>query len=88
MPLVRRWQIYRYLKRYKIMNDTLPVHGVSSLNQVKELSGLSRSTIYREVEAGTFPAPIKLSERRIAWRNADLIAWVEGLEAANLSQEA
>jgi hypothetical protein len=27
-------------------------------------------------EEGNFPKPIKLSPRRIAWREADLLAWI------------
>jgi Predicted transcriptional regulator len=35
------------------------------------------STLWRWVNAGTFPKPIKLSDRVTAWRAADVRAWVE-----------
>lgn len=38
---------------------------------------LSHSTIWREVEAGRFPPPIKLTERATAWRWGDVLAWLE-----------
>lgn len=38
---------------------------------------LSHSTIWREVAAGRFPAPIKLTERATAWRWGDVKAWLD-----------
>lgn len=35
------------------------------------------NTMRKMVADGKFPAPIKLSPRRIAWRKADVLAWVE-----------
>ncbi len=44
---------------------------------VEDLTGLSRSTIYRHVSAGTFPAPVKLTERLIGWRESAISDWVD-----------
>jgi len=38
--------------------------------------GLSRATIFRNVKAGRFPAPIKISQRAIGWRIDDVEAWI------------
>jgi prophage regulatory protein len=38
---------------------------------------LSHSTSWREVGAGRFPAPVKLTERATAWRWGDVLAWLE-----------
>ena len=38
---------------------------------------LSHSTLWREVKAGRFPAPIKLTERATAWRWGDVLAWLD-----------
>jgi prophage regulatory protein len=38
------------------------------------VSVLSRSTLYRKVQAGTFPAPFKISERCSGWRESDIRA--------------
>lgn len=35
----------------------------------------ARSTMWRKVKDGTFPAPIKLSERVTVWRVQDLLDW-------------
>ena len=42
---------------------------------VQDLTGLSRSTIYRLMEHGAFPRPVRLSPRTVAWRESDLAAW-------------
>ena len=39
--------------------------------------GVSRVTIYQWTKTGAFPAPIKLSERRIAWRESDVRRWID-----------
>lgn len=36
---------------------------------------LSKSTIYRLIKSGHFPAPVKISCRRVAWRKCDLDDW-------------
>jgi len=37
------------------------------IQKVIELTTLSRSTIYRLVETGKFPRPVKLTTRTIGW---------------------
>lgn len=37
----------------------------------------SKSTILRRVAAGTFPKPVKLSERVTAWRAEDIRTWLD-----------
>lgn len=37
----------------------------------------SSATLWRKVRAGTFPAPVKLSERVTAWRADDIRAWMQ-----------
>ncbi|MDE2134461.1 MAG: AlpA family phage regulatory protein, partial [Alphaproteobacteria bacterium] len=38
---------------------------------------LSRTTVWRRVRQGTFPAPVSLGTTRIAWRESDIAAWME-----------
>lgn len=37
----------------------------------------SPATLWRKVKDGSFPAPVKLSERVTAWRVEDVRAWME-----------
>lgn len=36
----------------------------------------SASTLWRRVRSGTFPAPVKLSERVTAWKAEDVHRWL------------
>lgn len=39
-------------------------------------TGLSRSTVYRKMELGTFPRQVKIAERCAAWRESAVNAWM------------
>ncbi len=43
--------------------------------QVEQKTGLSRSSIYALVKAGTFPAPIRLGSKSVAWVEQDVERW-------------
>lgn len=44
---------------------------------VMRMTGLGRSTIYRMMAEHTFPCPVRLGTRAVAWRRADLDRWSE-----------
>lgn len=48
------------------------------LPDVKAMSGLSRSAIYRKMRQGEFPQAVKLGPRAVGWRSADVRAWLQG----------
>jgi prophage regulatory protein len=50
--------------------------------EVETLTGLSCATIYRLMAEGRFPKPVKLGERSVAWREADLEVWLAERPAA------
>jgi prophage regulatory protein len=66
------------------MPDGTPALGerLLRLPDVEEKTSLSRSTIYRRIQAGTFPAPLELGPGTVRWRMSDVDAWIEGLSAA------
>lgn len=43
---------------------------------VKSLTGLSRSTIYRKIREGTFPAQLKVSANGAGWHASEISRWV------------
>ncbi|MCY4614419.1 MAG: AlpA family phage regulatory protein [Nitrospira sp.] len=45
--------------------------------EVERRTGLSRSTLYRKMREGTFPVPVKVSERAVRWRASDIRAYVD-----------
>ncbi|WP_440026826.1 helix-turn-helix transcriptional regulator [Chromobacterium amazonense] len=62
----------------------LPATGYVRLSDLRPIIPLSDSSIWRRVKAGTFPAPVKLSERVTAWKAEDIRTWLDeqGKEAA------
>lgn len=45
------------------------------ISTVCELVGTSRSTIYRWVSEGTFPQPVRISEKAIRWNIDEFETW-------------
>lgn len=46
------------------------------LEEVKERTGLTRSTLYTYVRSGRFPKPISLTSRCVAWLDSEVDAWI------------
>lgn len=46
------------------------------LPAVLKATGLSRSTLYRKINLGTFPRQIAISERCAGWRESAVNAWL------------
>lgn len=47
------------------------------LGKVKEITGLSRSTIYLMIQGGNFPKPLKISARCVAWSSSQIDNWIQ-----------
>lgn len=45
------------------------------LPTVMDMVGRSRTTIYRDVQAGLFPAPVRIGARSIAWDSTEIEKW-------------
>ena len=54
-----------------------PPSNMLRVPEVMARTGLSRTTIWRRVRAGTFPAPISLGENSIGWPESAITAWLE-----------
>ena len=50
--------------------------------------GLSRVTIYRRMNEGTFPAALKLSGNVVRWRQSAIKAWIEKLPSTDVHMKA
>ena len=44
--------------------------------EVERLTRLSKASIYRKMRTGTFPLPLKLGERAVAWRAEEIYDWI------------
>jgi len=47
------------------------------IRDVLAIIGVSRASLYRLLQSGQFPRPVKISERAIAWREQEIAEWVE-----------
>lgn len=43
---------------------------------VQDKTGLPKSTMYLLIQAGKFPAPVKIGQRAVAWVSADVDKWI------------
>lgn len=46
-------------------------------SRVQERTTLSRSSLYAMIARGEFPAPVKISGRRVAWPEATVNEWIQ-----------
>ena len=49
------------------------------MRAVINLTSFSKATIYRKMDDGTFPRPLKIGKSRVAWRETEIAAWFAGL---------
>lgn len=56
---------------------------------IEDRTSLDITTIYRKMKAGTFPEPVRVGKRRVAWRESDVVKWqqnlVQGVAPLNLA---
>lgn len=51
------------------------------LPAVMSMTGMGRDSIYRLAREDRFPKPRKLTERSSAWREDEILAWIESRPA-------
>ncbi len=44
--------------------------------EVERLTRLSKASIYRQMQMGTFPMPLKLGQRAVSWRADEIHEWI------------
>lgn len=65
-------------------NSTLPLADLQILRlpEVKQITGLGRTSIYQMMADGMFPRSVSLGLRAIGWRIGDIKAWLLSRETA------
>lgn len=61
-------------------------YAVMRFPSVRELTGLSRSTIWRLEQEGDFPARMKLSKSSVGWRTTEVAKWLDKRERGARAQ--
>lgn len=56
------------------------------LSTVKARTGLSRTTLYRRIGEGRFPASVSLGGRAVGWLDSDIDDWIAQQMAARHAQ--
>lgn len=51
-------------------------HSILRLTQVREITGLGRSTIYELIRRGEFPSSRQLGRRAVGWISSEIFQWV------------
>jgi prophage regulatory protein len=52
------------------------------IRQVIDATGIPRSSLYDKLRRGQFPQPVRIGRRAVAWRESDIVSWIESLPAA------
>jgi prophage regulatory protein len=68
-------QIEREMEQAEGLDPKLNAQRLLRLAEVSTMVGLKRSSIYRYVSEGNFPAPIKVGYRSVRWKLVDVLAW-------------
>ena len=50
--------------------------------EVEKITGLSRSSIYRLMQEGGFPRPVRVGPSAVRWKASDITAWIESRPVA------
>lgn len=66
--------------------DTLPDTAFIRLKQLVLIASMSSSTVWRKVNTGQFPAPVKISSGITAWRVGMVRAWLHNPQAFKAAQ--
>jgi prophage regulatory protein len=51
-------------------------------DEVRERTGLSRTTRWRLIKADKFPKPVKITDHAIGWRESSIDEWLASRQAA------
>jgi len=68
--------------------DNNPRCNFIKISEVKALTTLSTSEIYRRITAGTFPAQITLGPKSVVWLENEILAWCDARIAASRGELA
>lgn len=66
----------------------IAIQSLLRIKEVQKIVGLSRASIYRLINAGSFPAQVKLSDRASAWYSEDIYLWMQERIRSNVHHSA
>ncbi|RFP23895.1 AlpA family transcriptional regulator [Duganella sp. BJB476] len=57
------------------------MESIMRLPEVLEMTGLSRSFIYKAIQDGSFPDRVSLGVRAVGWKASEIVDWVNNRAA-------
>lgn len=70
-------RLHRELEKTNASTPEKPLRMIK-LPELRKLTTLSTSEIYRRIEAGRFPRQVRLGAKSSAWVESEVLAWLEG----------
>jgi len=76
-----------YTEKHDMKDTARPIGELPATGYVRQAQLIpapvpfSSATLWRKVKAGTFPAPVKLSERVTAWKVESIREWLDAQRA-------
>jgi prophage regulatory protein len=61
--------------------NAAPTPRILRIKAVLALTGLTRSPLYRKMDAGTFPKNTRIGTRCVGWRESAISEWLDNLKA-------
>ena len=49
------------------------------LSEVCQRTAMGKTSIYRKIEKGEFPAPVQISPKMVRWKKSEIDAWIASL---------
>ena len=71
-----------------VVSNLLPLQGMSRAKDILPLLPFSRTTLHEWSNDGRFPASVKLSPKMVAWRNSEVLEWIESHSTSSNDKEA
>ncbi|MHB1799972.1 MAG: helix-turn-helix transcriptional regulator [Vulcanimicrobiaceae bacterium] len=72
----------------QITHAETPPQRLLRLPDVTKATGLARSSVHDAIRAGTFPKPVQLGSRTVAWSSTEIEKWVSAKIAARDAERA
>lgn len=80
-----RLRTYRASYNGPVTMEAQLEHAILRLQQVKDLTGLSKTTLWRRIRDGEFPAALRLGgpkSRAVGWRRSEVEQWLRDRQAS------
>ena len=65
----------------------MPIDTILRWPQVKKMTNLSRTTVWRMEKQGLFPKRVQISLKNIGWRESEIKIWQQDLQPVDKAEQ-